>query len=46
LWRLSEIRHADRIYVIDAGRVVQQGTFDELARQEGLFARLMARQMM
>jgi NHLM bacteriocin system ABC transporter ATP-binding protein len=42
--RLSTIRHADRIYVIDGGRIVQEGTFDELARQEGLFARLMARQ--
>ena len=43
--RLSTIRKADRIYVIEAGRVVQNGTFEELARQEGLFARLMARQM-
>ena len=37
--RLSTIRHADRIYVIDAGRVVQQGTFDQLADQPGLFRR-------
>jgi ABC-type bacteriocin/lantibiotic exporter with double-glycine peptidase domain len=44
--RLSTIRHADRIYVIEAGRVVQNGKFEELARQEGLFARLMARQTM
>ncbi|MBD2774175.1 NHLP bacteriocin export ABC transporter permease/ATPase subunit [Iningainema tapete] len=43
--RLSTIRNADRIYVIEAGRVVQQGTYDELAQQEGLFAKLMARQM-
>ena len=43
--RLSTIRNADRIYVIEAGRVVQQGSFDELKQQEGLFASLMARQM-
>lgn len=43
--RLSTIRKADRIYVIDAGRVVQQGKFEELVNQKGLFANLMARQM-
>jgi NHLM bacteriocin system ABC transporter ATP-binding protein len=43
--RLSTIRHADRIYVVDAGRVVQVGTFEELIAQEGLFARLVARQL-
>ncbi|HEY9696277.1 MAG TPA: NHLP bacteriocin export ABC transporter permease/ATPase subunit [Trichocoleus sp.] len=43
--RLSTIRHADRIYVMESGRVIQQGTFDELATTEGLFARLIARQM-
>ncbi|MEP7308765.1 MAG: NHLP bacteriocin export ABC transporter permease/ATPase subunit [Acidobacteriota bacterium] len=43
--RLSTIRQADRIYVIEAGRVVQRGSFDELMRAEGLFARLMRRQV-
>lgn len=43
--RLSTIRNADRIYVLESGRVVQQGTFDELAQAEGLFARLIARQL-
>ncbi|MCC5661566.1 NHLP bacteriocin export ABC transporter permease/ATPase subunit [Nostoc sp. XA010] len=43
--RLSTIRNAHRIYVLQAGRVVQQGTFQELATVEGLFAQLMARQM-
>jgi ABC-type multidrug transport system fused ATPase/permease subunit len=43
--RLSTIRNADRIYVIEAGRLVEAGSFDELAKQEGLFARLVARQL-
>lgn len=43
--RLSTIRNADRIYVVEAGRVLQVGTFDELVKQEGLFARLVARQL-
>jgi ABC-type bacteriocin/lantibiotic exporter with double-glycine peptidase domain len=43
--RLSTIRHADRIYVIKAGQVVQQGSFDELASCPGVFAELITRQM-
>ena len=43
--RLSTIRHADRIYVIEAGRMMQVGTFEELVKQEGLFAQLVVRQM-
>lgn len=37
--RLSTIRDADEILVIDAGRIVQRGSFDDLVR-EGLFAEL------
>ena len=43
--RLSTIRHADRIYVMQGGKVLQQGSFEELAAGEGLFADLMLRQM-
>jgi NHLM bacteriocin system ABC transporter ATP-binding protein len=43
--RLSTIRNAHRIYVLQAGRILQQGSFEELASQEGLFAQLMQRQM-
>ncbi|MEO0755805.1 MAG: NHLP bacteriocin export ABC transporter permease/ATPase subunit [Cyanobacteria bacterium J06648_16] len=43
--RLSTIRNADKIYVIKAGRVVQQGSFDELAAQSGTFAQLIKRQL-
>jgi ABC-type multidrug transport system fused ATPase/permease subunit len=38
--RLSTIRNADVIFVMDAGRVVEQGTFDELMRAGGLFKKL------
>ena len=43
--RLSTIRNADRIYVMQAGRVAQQGTFNELVKVAGIFANLMQRQM-
>jgi subfamily B ATP-binding cassette protein MsbA len=38
--RLSTVRAADRIYVIDAGRVVEQGRHSELVTQGGLYSRL------
>ena len=41
----STIRYADRIYVLDAGKIVQQGSFDKLSKEEGLFQDLMRRQM-
>ncbi|MDO4479315.1 MAG: NHLP bacteriocin export ABC transporter permease/ATPase subunit [Lachnospiraceae bacterium] len=42
--RLSTIRHCDRIIVLDAGRIVEDGTYDELLAQNGYFAELVARQ--
>jgi ATP-binding cassette subfamily B protein/subfamily B ATP-binding cassette protein MsbA len=38
--RLSTIRHADRIVVMRAGQIVEQGTFTELMRHSGAFAAL------
>ena len=43
--RLSTIRNADRIYVMQAGRVAQVGTFDELVNIDGPFRELAERQM-
>lgn len=42
--RLSTIQHADRIYVLEKGRIVESGTFQELAAQKGLFADMLKRQ--
>jgi ATP-binding cassette, subfamily B, bacterial len=38
--RLSTVRHADRIHVLEAGRVVESGTHDELLDERGLYAAL------
>ena len=42
--RLSTIRRADKIIVLHDGNIVQEGTFDELAAQNGLFKQLIQRQ--
>ncbi len=42
--RLSTVRHADRIVVLDQGRIVESGSYDELMAHGGLFARMASRQ--
>src|SRR5690606_13725181 len=42
--RLSTVKNADRIYVIDGGRVVEEGTHDALVARGGLYARLARQQ--
>lgn len=37
--RLKTVRNADRILVVDSGRIVQQGKHEELMREEGIYKR-------
>ncbi len=43
--RLSTIRNADRLYVLDAGRIVQQGSFEKLSTEVGIFRDIISRQL-
>jgi ABC-type bacteriocin/lantibiotic exporter with double-glycine peptidase domain len=43
--RLSTVMHADKIIVLDQGKVVQSGPYADLIQQEGLFAELAKRQL-
>jgi ABC-type multidrug transport system fused ATPase/permease subunit len=43
--RLSTIQHANRIYVIQNGMIVETGNFQELLHENGIFAELAKRQM-
>jgi ATP-binding cassette subfamily B protein len=44
--RISTVRHADRIFVLERGRVVERGTHDELVRHGGIYADLYRKQLL
>ena len=43
--RLSTVRDADNILVLDQGRVIEQGTHRQLLDRGGLYAQLVSAQM-
>ena len=38
--RLSTVKNVDKIYVVDAGRIVEEGSHDDLVENKGLYARM------
>jgi ATP-binding cassette subfamily B protein len=44
--RLATVQQADRIIVLDHGKLVEQGTHDQLVAANGVYARLAALQFM
>jgi ATP-binding cassette subfamily B protein len=44
--RVSTVRDADQILVLDAGRIIERGTHDELVRRDGAYAALYRKQLL
>jgi ATP-binding cassette subfamily B protein len=44
--RMSTVRDADQIFVLDAGRIAERGTHDQLIRQNGIYAELHRKQLL
>lgn len=44
--RLASVQHADRIFVFEGGRIVEQGRHDDLVAQGGIYAGMVQRQIL
>ena len=44
--RLSTIKNCDRIICLDGGRIVEEGTYEELVEKKGFFAELVSKQQL
>jgi ATP-binding cassette subfamily B protein len=44
--RISTVRDADQIFVLDRGRIAERGTHDQLIRQNGIYAELHRKQLL
>jgi len=44
--RISTVRHADQIFVLDRGRIVERGAHDQLIRLDGVYAALHKKQLL
>ena len=44
--RISTVSHADRIFVLDDGRIVEEGAHEELIARDGLYAAMYRRQLL
>ena len=44
--RVSTVRHADQVFVLENGRIVERGRHDELVRRDGVYASLYRKQLL